>query len=263
MGSEAEPSELSDRRLLELARPQGWRAGLRSLGCPVVLALAGWLSWSAGMWVGARTWGWLGWVVVPFLFLPVGVLFSAVLAVIAGKGSAPLWAEAKRRVGQGSLDDDFAAVREELKDRAADQRGWVVVLRGVRERDRLHVRLRLDLRLDTAPPVGSVEGVRGPRFDTVVNPPKDLEKWERASGAVPGSVVAMVADQLDGAAMGDLPQDKLSSGVGWSGLVIQVAESANEWTFHSRELAEGDLATELVAAAMAGLGWDPTASPMT
>lgn len=263
MGSEVEPTELSDRELLEAARPQGWRRWLRRLGCPVVLGIAAWLSWLAGSWVGARTWEWLGWILVPFLFLPSGVLLSAVLAAITGHGPVGLWAETRRRVGQAKLDDDFAAVREELKDRASDQRGWVVVLRGVRERDRLHVRLRLDLRLDTAPPVGTVEGARGPRLDTLVNPPRDLAKWERATGDLTGAAVAAVADQLDGASMGALPQERLTSGVGWSGLIIQVAESANEWTFHCRELPEGELVTDLVTAAMDGLGWDPTASPMT
>ena len=262
METDADPSALSDTRLLELARPRGARAALRSLGCPVVLGGAAWFSWGAASWIGAHTWTWLGWVTFPFLFLSVGVLLSAVLAVIAGRGSAPLWTEARRRVGQMSLVDDMQSVRDDLGDRAEDQRGWVVLLRGVRNKDRLTVRLRLDLRTDVAPPAGEVVGVRGPRLDTVVNPPRDLTCWERISKPVAGSVVRDLATLLESADLGTLPANRGSRETGWSGLLIQVAPSANEWTFSTRTLDEGSLPTELVAAAMATLGWDPTGSPV-
>ncbi len=262
METDADPTALSDARLLELARPRGPRAAVRSLGCPVVLGGAAWLSWGAASLIGAHTWTWLGWVAFPFLFLPVGVLFSAVLTVIVGRGAAPLWAEVRRRVGQAPLADDMQSVRDDLADRAEDQRGWVVLLRGVRDKDRLTVRLRLDLRTDVAPPAGEVQGVRGPRLDTVVNPPRDLMRWERITKPVAGSVVRDLAALLESTDLGALPAQRGAREAGWSGLVIQVAPSANEWTFSTRSLHEDSLPTELVAAAMATLGWDPTGSPV-
>jgi hypothetical protein len=262
MAIEVDPGELSDRALLEAAQPRGWRAGLRTVGCPVVLAAAGWIAWLVSSAVGARTVDWLGWVLWPFLFLPAGVLFGAVLAVVAGRGSAPLWMEARRRTGQLPLDADLAMVRADLADRAPDQRGWVVLIRGVRSRDRLMTRLRLDLRSDTAPPCGEVHGVRGPRLDTVVSPPDDLSYWERLRKDLPGSIVADLVSQLDAADLGSLPHDRRGRDAGWSGLVIQVGPSANEWTFASRSLPDDSILTQLVGACMATLGWDPTGSPL-
>jgi|GEM_PF-3579569 len=244
------------------ARPTGWRAGLRRVGCPVMLGAAGFVSYRVAAWIGAHTLGWLGWVALPFLFLPVSVLFTAVVLVIAGKGSAPLWIEARRRVGQLQIGADMDAVRADLKDRAEDQRGWVVLLRGVRAKGRQHMRLRLDLRTDIAPPVGEVSGVRGPRIDTVVNPPDDLARWERMSRPLAGSVVADLATLLREADLGALPLDRKGRDTGWSGLIVQVTATGNEWTFAARSLDDAPIAGELVAAAMAALGWDPSGSPI-
>ena len=262
MDTEGDLSELSGRALLERARPRGWRAALRKLGCPVVLMIAGWLSWRTSLWVGAHTWPWIGFVLLPFLFLPVSVLFSAALAVFVGRGSAPLWMEARRRTGQLPLEADLASVRADLADRAPDQRGWVVLLRGVRARDRQMVRLRIDLRTDTVPPCGEVTGVRGPRLDTVVNPPQDLSWWETGREELTGSAVVELVRRLDEADLGELPSDRKGRESGWSGLVIQVAPRANEWTFAAKELGDDSLLGQLVGGAMGTLGWDPTGSPL-
>lgn len=262
MAPEHDLDNLSDLRLLELARPRGPRAGLRKLGCPLVLAAAGWLSWFAASWVGAVTWPWLGWVVLPFLFLPVGVLFSAVLAVVAGRGTDRYWLEVRRRIGQMPLERDRSRVRADLVDRDDDQRGWVILLRGVRARDRMGTRLRLDLRTDTVPPCGEVQGARGPRLDTIINPPRDLARWERLDKPLSDSTVLDLAKLLEDSDLGLLPRDRQNRAAGWSGLIIQVASPANEWTYSTKTLADGTVPWELVAAAMATLGWDPTGSPL-
>ncbi|MCO4772842.1 MAG: hypothetical protein KDA24_22610 [Deltaproteobacteria bacterium] len=262
MDTDVDPRALSDVRLLELARPKGVRGALRRVGCPVVLVAAGWLSWAAAGWVGAHTWEWLRWVAFPLLFLPVGVLFSAVLAVVAGRGSAPLWTEARRRVGQLPFEADLQAVRDDLADRADDQRGWVILLRGIRHRDRLVMRLRIDLRTDTMPPCGEVAGVRGPRFDTIVNPPRSLDPWEQGHTELVGSVVADLGKLLSDADLGALPHDRRTENGGWRGLIIQVAPTANEWAFASKVLPDTTVLDHLVAAAMAGLSWERTGSPV-
>jgi len=254
--------DLSDLRLLELARPRGWRAGLRTLGCPIVLAAAGWLSWSASSWVGLVTWSWLGWVVFPFLFLPIGVLFSALLAVVAGRGTDRYWLEVRRRIGQMPLERDRSLVRADLADRADDQKGWVILLRGARSRDRLATRLRLDLRTDTISPCGEVRGVRGPRLDTIISPPSDLARWERLATPLSGSAVAELSQLLNDSDLGSLPRDRQTRDAGWTGLIVQVATPANEWTYSTKTLTEGTVPSELVRFALDALGWDPTGSPL-
>ncbi len=258
----ADASPRSDAELLEAVRPKGARALIRRLGCPVVLAFAGWLSWRAGVWVGEHTVGWLTWVATPILFVPVGVLFSALVAAAAGAGDPEAGTELQRRLGQRPLPDAVEAVHADLAEVAPGQRGWVVLLQGRRMSDGFRFQVRADLRTDTEPVQGEIRGARGPKLDLWINPPRALDRWERRSEPLRADAVTELAAWLDGAELAALPAGTpLRGELRFEGVVVRMGEATNQWKFGGG--IDGNDDSPLAALAyrlLAALDWDPGAT---
>ena len=251
-----------DAELLAAVRPRGWRAGLRRLGCPVVLVGVGYGSWRLGALIGAATWPWLGWVATPLIFLPLGVIASAVIAVIASTGDSAARAEIQRRTGHRSFADARDELEADLTELAPDQRGWVLLLQGTRP-DNHRFEVRLDLRTDTEPPQGEARGVRGPRLDLWVNPPDTLEAWDQLTRPLRADRVTEMVTWLDDAALGSLPSGRpTGSGLRLEGAITRLGEARNTWFFGGTLPGgdDGSVLAGLTWRALDALDWDPTAS---
>lgn len=253
----------TDADLLAAVRPKGARALIRKLGCPAVVVLAGWLSWRGGSWVGEHTVSWLTWVAAPLLFVPVGVLLSALVAAAAGPGDPEAGRELQRRLGQRPLPDAVDAVHADLAEVAPGQRGWVVLLQGRRISDGFRFEVRADLRTDTEPVQGEIRGARGPRLDLWINPPRTLDRWERRSTPLRADGVTELVGWLDSADLGGLPSGKpLRGALRFEGVVVRMGDATNEWRFGGG--LDGDDGSPLAALAYRTLGamdWDPLALP--
>jgi len=260
----APPPERSDADLLSSIRPAGVRATLRRLGCPVVVGVAGWLSWRTGAWIGEATFPWLTWIAAILLFLPSSILLSALLAVVTGSPDGAARAELQARLGQLPVDDAVAAVTEDLADVAPGQRGWVVLLQCHRASDGFRFQARLDLRTDTEPIQGQAKGVRGPRLDLWVRPPQTLEAWDRRDEPLRADLATALADWLEHADLAALPSDTPPRGaLRFQGTVIRLGDAGNAWRFSGGvEHDDGSVLAGLGWRVLGALDWSPTANPV-
>ena len=261
--SDAPEVARTDQELLAGVRPRGARGALRRLGCPIVLGIAGYLSWRTGGWIADLTWPWVIWVATPLLFVPAGVVFSAVLAVIAGSGDPGSRGALLARVGQRPLDAVLLDVHGDLAEVASGQTGWVVILQGLRAADGFRFQVRVDLRTDVDPIQGEATGVRGPRLDLWVKPPRTLEAWQRLTRPLGGEAEELSA-WLAAADLSQLPTGKPTSGaLRFEGAVIRLGAARNEWRLSGGlEGRDGSVLGELVWRSVGALDWDPTASPV-
>ncbi len=262
MSSEPEAPR-TDADLLASVRPKGPRALLRRLGCPVVLALAGWMAWRGGVWIGEQTVPWVRWIAAPLLFVPVGALFSALVAAVAGAGEPEAGTELQRRLGQRPLPDAIDELHRDLAGVAPGQRGWIVLLQCRRISDGFRFEIRADLRTDTAPVQGEIRGVRGPRLDLWINPPRALDAWERRSEQLRADAVTELVGWLGGADLGRLPTGTpLSGALRIEGVVIRVGDATNEWRFGGGiDGDDGSTLATLTHRMLGTLDWDPSARP--
>lgn len=255
-----DPRSLSDRALLVEVR-KGKAARLaRTIGCPAVAFLSAAPSLWAARWLGDLTWEPLLWLFFPLIWFGLGATSAGVLLGVVGAGRAPLWREARRRVGQLTGAEAVASIEAELADRAPGQRGWVVVLRrGVPGSPVFHG-LRVDLRTDISPPEGEVTAVRGPRLDIVLRPPEDLAEWERVTRPIPGGLAAELAAGLEAQGLEGLPMHGKGPQV-WRGAVVRVGDELESSTFTGATAREPEALAAVLAAAFTLAGWDPKERP--
>lgn len=182
MGAAENWRDRSDEELLSGLRPGWWSHQWWRAGCVVVLVVATLLAHgaatalatlSAPMW--AQTLGTL-------LAFVLGVPLATAPYLWHRRRRSPAALELRRRVGELPMHLEYAEIRRELRGLDPGQAGWVLLLRGRQGATATSFRLRADVRIDGAGPVGEWTLVRGPTLTSLRSPLRDLGAWERSLG---------------------------------------------------------------------------------
>ena len=216
-------SDESEEHLLELATPSGLQRGLRTLGCPGMIAL-GYLvahATSAGLITNQPI---LGWLVAIFVFFIITPILLAVIASISSFSLRHARDELRRRLGQNDFADAVSRLEEEVLKLPPENRGWVALIRGqlVTVGQRAHV--RLDLRNDEAIPTAQIQSVRGPKLNIFGPRIGDLQAWQRSSRELNASESAQLSALVDSLGPDSMAQASVGSKLWLDIALIRVGE---------------------------------------
>jgi len=213
----------SEEQLLELATPSGLQRGLRTIGCPGMLALGYLLarSVSAGLIASQPL---LGYLLAIFVFSITTPILLAVIASISSFSLRHARDELRQRLGQNDFNDAVNSLEEEVRQLPPENRGWIALIRGqlVTVGQRAHV--RLDLRNDEDIPTARIESARGPKLNLFGSRIEDLQAWQRAARELSPIEAVQLSSLIDSLGPDSMAQASAGSKLWLDIALIRVGE---------------------------------------